>query len=80
MATTSKGQILKVDLNEAKITDKICKAHSSDINCLSFKDQNVFATGSDDCLLKLWDLRMEPAKKCVGGFVGHNEGLTSVSC
>ena len=65
------------------------QGHCADINGVTWvdSDRGIVATGSDDCLVKLWDLR------CIGGdsgsgsgrptpigcFVGHTQGITSLS-
>jgi WD40 repeat protein len=58
--------MLTVNLNTNSVTDRIVKMHREDINTCDFKDSNVFATGSDDCLVKLWDIRLCPKNKCIG--------------
>lgn len=52
-------------------------AHDDDINQATFLDANIIISGSDDALLKVWDVRQK--EKCVGGFVGHYQGITCVS-
>merc|ERR1719461_1067414 len=52
-------------------------AHEDDINQATFLDANIIISGSDDALLKVWDARQK--EKCVGGFVGHYQGITCVS-
>lgn len=58
-------------------------AHCDDINSVCFVNNcnsNIFYTGSDDCTIKVWDRRILANKKSViGSFVGHTEGITSVT-
>mmetsp|Transcript_60310 Transcript_60310/g.54317 ORF Transcript_60310/g.54317 Transcript_60310/m.54317 type:complete len:667 (+) Transcript_60310:63-2063(+) len=52
-------------------------AHEDDINQATFLDSNIIISGSDDALLRVWDARLK--NKCIGGFVGHYQGITCVS-
>jgi len=52
-------------------------AHDDDVNQATFLDSNIIISGSDDALLRVWDTRQKA--KCVGGFVGHYQGITCVS-
>ena len=54
-------------------------AHDSDINCLAFNPYSefLFATGSLDTTVGLWDLRNLKQKLHV--FEGHNDGVYQVS-
>lgn len=43
--------------NKLKQIHNIRAAHDEDINCVSWhRDINVFASGSDDSFIKLWEL------------------------
>ncbi|XP_039630811.1 WD repeat-containing protein 55 isoform X1 [Polypterus senegalus] len=46
-----------MDVEQGKLVSKIAKAHSSSINSLLLIDENLFATGDDNGMLKVWDLR-----------------------
>ena len=54
---------------------RVQKAHSSDINCVSFNPLNEFllATGSTDSTVGLWDLRNMTQK--LHSFEGHKGGV-----
>eukprot|EP00759_Apiculatamorpha_spiralis_P021636 PhF_6_TR26297/c2_g1_i2/m.37723/K11801/WDR23; WD repeat-containing protein 23 len=53
-------------------------AHSDDTNTVCYIDggYNVFVSGGDDALLKMWDSRL--ARPCVGLLAGHCDGLCSL--
>lgn len=59
--------------------------HDDDVNAIAFVDgplhTNVFVSGSDDALIKLWDRRVlsESNPKPQGVFPGHIDGLTHIS-
>lgn len=50
-------QVLLYDAATQKQITTIDNAHSNCVNCIRFLDERTFATGSDDTLIKLWDLR-----------------------
>eukprot|EP01017_Pseudomicrothorax_dubius_P025125 TRINITY_DN2681_c0_g1_i2.p1 TRINITY_DN2681_c0_g1~~TRINITY_DN2681_c0_g1_i2.p1 ORF type:complete len:461 (+),score=44.67 TRINITY_DN2681_c0_g1_i2:109-1491(+) len=71
-----------VDLGSGgKIVEDI-RAHSNDINYVQFVDRDhngIFLSGSDDGLIKLWDVRaLGLFKKPAGVFSGHFSGVTSL--
>ncbi|KUG00299.1 DDB1- and CUL4-associated factor 11 [Phytophthora nicotianae] len=59
--------------------------HHDDVNAIAFVDgplhTNVFVSGSDDSLIKLWDRRVlsESNPKPQGVFPGHTDGITHIS-
>lgn len=57
------------------------KGHANDVNAVCFADQssNVLFSGSDDCLIKVWDRRSMVNKKEAGTLPGHTEGITFIS-
>lgn len=57
------------------------KGHKDDVNAVCFADQssNVLFSGSDDCLIKVWDRRSMVNKKEAGALPGHTEGITFIS-
>ncbi|XP_041061356.1 WD repeat-containing protein 55 [Carcharodon carcharias] len=58
--TVSKDKSIHIlNVERGKLVTKIPKAHSAAINSLKLIDENLFATGDDDGLLKVWDLRKE---------------------
>ncbi|WFC98268.1 hypothetical protein MYAM1_000993 [Malassezia yamatoensis] len=57
-------------------------AHDDDVNSVTFADSassNVFVSGSDDALLKVWDRRSLVRGKPAGCLPGHTEGITYIS-
>uniref|UniRef100_UPI00398E3F9C WD repeat-containing protein 55 n=1 Tax=Pristiophorus japonicus TaxID=55135 RepID=UPI00398E3F9C len=58
--TVSKDKSIHIlNVESGKLVTRIPKAHSAAINSLKLIDENLFATGDDDGLLKVWDLRKE---------------------
>jgi len=70
------------DLDRKERTLKI-DAHLDDTNTVCFLDEtgNLFASGSDDYLCKVWDRRELNSSnpKPVGVLIGHKGGITHVS-
>ena len=58
-------------------------AHKDDVNSVCFADDNdqVYLSGSDDCMIKVWDRRCGEGKvhRAQGMLPGHTEGLTYIS-
>lgn len=84
VAGTSDSQqsICVFDLEERKTTVSV-QGHADDVNAVAFLDDspNVFVSGSDDALIKVWDCRtLGPQKKAPGVLVGHTEGVTHIDC
>ncbi|XP_059847784.1 WD repeat-containing protein 55 isoform X1 [Hypanus sabinus] len=58
LVTVSKDKSIHIlNVESGKMVTRIPKAHSVAINSLKLIDENLFATGDDDGLLKVWDLR-----------------------
>jgi WD40 repeat protein len=57
--------------------DAIIKDHSSRINSLCWLSDTVVASGSEDCLVKLWDI---PARRWLRDFSNHTYPVHSVAC
>ena len=66
----------KVESNwrRGRCTKKVFRGHSDGIMCLQF-DDNMLATGSYDCTIKIWDI--ETGKE-VRTLVGHGMGVRSL--
>ncbi|KAI3626032.1 hypothetical protein CBS9595_001393 [Malassezia furfur] len=57
-------------------------AHNDDVNSVTFADatsSNVFVSGSDDSMLKVWDRRSLVRGKPAGCLPGHTEGITYIA-
>lgn len=58
------------------------EVHETDVNAVAFADasSNIFITGSDDYLCKVWDRRsLDPSHPVpVGTLVGHQGGITYI--
>lgn len=80
---TKGADVLVYDLISNKVTTRVSKAHSDEINSVCFANRlqsDIVFTGSDDCLIKIWDRRaLGPNSQAMGGFVGHSEGITNVA-
>ncbi|KAG8579293.1 hypothetical protein GDO81_010796 [Engystomops pustulosus] len=56
--TVSKDKSIHIlNVEEGKLVKRITKAHESALNRLLLIDENLFATGDDSGMLKVWDLR-----------------------
>ena len=67
-------------LYDVRLESKVCsvlKAHDNGINVVSFLDSFLFATGSDDKKIKIWDLRMLSGKS-VAVLKGHRGWVKNI--
>ncbi|XP_053320137.1 WD repeat-containing protein 55 [Spea bombifrons] len=56
--TVSKDKSIHIlNVEEGKLIKRISKAHDTSLNSLLLIDENLFATGDDSGMLKVWDLR-----------------------
>ncbi|KAM5170822.1 WD repeat-containing protein 55 [Mantella aurantiaca] len=56
--TVSKDKSIHIlNVEEGKLVNRITKAHDSALNSLLLIDENIFATGDESGMLKVWDLR-----------------------
>ena len=88
LAGLNRGVLIVYDI-ERRVNVLKASAHQDDINTVCYLDAgdgwgggggagNVMVTGSDDHLIKVWDRRTQ---SCIGGWIAHTDGLTSVvSC
>lgn len=84
VAGTSRSSVILYDM---QMQMPVCHAigHEDDINAIAFVDgplrSNVFVSGSDDALIKLWDRRVlsEANPMPQGVFPGHTDGITYIS-
>lgn len=88
LAGCNSGRVIIYDLHRKTPSVPSVRCHDDDINSVGYLDDcgNLFATGSDDSTIKVWDRRtMSSAQAdsdematCVGGFTGHHQGITCV--
>ncbi|EDV94710.1 DDB1- and CUL4-associated factor 10 homolog [Drosophila grimshawi] len=57
VAATERKCVLVFDAITQNEIFKISDAHTDSVNCIKFFDDRLFATGSDDFTVALWDLR-----------------------
>ncbi|KAG8439105.1 hypothetical protein GDO86_005352 [Hymenochirus boettgeri] len=56
--TVSKDKSIHIlNVEEGKMVKRIPKAHDSPLNSLLLIDENIFATGDESGMLKVWDIR-----------------------
>lgn len=75
------GEIYVYDI-EAQRRVLNVPGHSEDVNSVTFADSsssNLFVSGGDDSMLKVWDRRSLERKKAAGCLPGHTEGITYIS-
>lgn len=75
------GSIIVFDLETQRRLLNI-QGHEDDVNGVAFADagsSNVFVSGSDDSLLKVWDRRSLRQGRPAGLLPGHTEGITYIS-
>ena len=58
VAACEASAVLLYDLTCRTCRHKLPNAHSDSVNCICFCDERIFASGSDDCTIALWDARM----------------------
>lgn len=64
---------------ETRKTAVVVQGHQDDVSGVAYLDDSsqVFASGSDDTLIKIWDRRLlSPRGGAAGVLVGHTEGVT----
>jgi ribosome assembly protein RRB1 len=75
-------QIVDMRTKSYKKSQLKIKAHQKDVNVCDWSSvaAHLLVTGSDDCSVKVWDLRMvgEGAEEEVLSFNWHTEPITSV--
>eukprot|EP00347_Sterkiella_histriomuscorum_P016356 403353501 len=83
LSSSNRAQLLLYDLESNRTLKTIEKAHTEDINSVCFShhmNPNIFYSGSDDCVIKVWDQRiLNDNKSVVGKFIGHQQGITCVT-
>ncbi|RMX65625.1 hypothetical protein DD238_003464 [Peronospora effusa] len=84
VAGTSQSSVVLMNM-ETQVPMCHVVGHHDDVNAIAFVDgplyTNVFVSGSDDSLIKLWDRRVlsESNSKPQGVFPGHTDGITHIS-
>jgi WD repeat-containing protein 23 len=80
VAGTNANSIVVYDIESRKSLHHI-RGHADDVNAVCFADKaspHIIYSGSDDCVVKVWDRRSMGDKREAGVFVGHIEGVTYV--
>lgn len=67
-------------MKNSKQVERQIRAHDDDVNAVCYLDDSgqVLLSGSDDSLIKVWDLRQRN-NKAQGLLSGHLAGITSLS-
>src|SRR3546814_10987322 len=67
-------------MENSKQVERQIRAHDDDVNAVCYLDDSghVLLSGSDDSLIKVWDLRQRN-NKAQGLLSGHLAGITSLS-
>ncbi|RLN65126.1 hypothetical protein BBP00_00003026 [Phytophthora kernoviae] len=84
VAGTSQSSVILMDM-QTQVPVCHVIGHHDDVNAIAFVDgplhSNVFVSGSDDSLIKLWDRRVlsESNPKPQGVFPGHADGISHIS-
>ncbi|XP_066138122.1 DDB1- and CUL4-associated factor 10 homolog [Euwallacea fornicatus] len=69
-------QVLLHDSGNQKRIKTIENAHLKCVNCIKFLNEKTFATGSDDTLIKLWDIRN--LNNCLKTLHGHRSWVKNI--
>ncbi|GLD96340.1 hypothetical protein PINS_up005023 [Pythium insidiosum] len=84
VAGTGSNAVVLYDM-QTRTTLCHAQGHQDDVNAVAFVDgplhSNVFVSGSDDCMIKLWDRRVlsESDPQPQGVFPGHIDGVTYIA-
>ncbi|XP_034484807.1 DDB1- and CUL4-associated factor 10 homolog [Drosophila innubila] len=76
VAATQRKCVLVFDAITQKEIFKVPDAHTDSVNCIKFFDDRLFATGSDDFTVALWDLRNMKQKLRV--LHGHSNWVKNI--
>ncbi|KAM4747304.1 WD repeat-containing protein 55 [Rhinophrynus dorsalis] len=75
--TVSKDKSVNIySMEEGKLNKRISKAHDSPLNTLLLIDENLFATGDDNGMVKVWDLRRD---KAIMEMKNHEEYISDMT-
>ncbi|XP_030369689.1 DDB1- and CUL4-associated factor 10 homolog [Scaptodrosophila lebanonensis] len=76
VAACQRNSVLVFDAITQSEVFKIPDAHTDSVNCIKFFDERLFATGSDDFTVALWDLRNMKQKMRV--LHGHSNWVKNI--
>lgn len=83
LAGTKGADILVYDLIANRVTTRVSRVHSDEINTVCFANRaesNIVFTGSDDATIGVWDRRtLGNSAIPMGVFIGHTEGITNIA-
>jgi DDB1- and CUL4-associated factor 11 len=83
VAACGDNSVTTYDIEKSRVVDKRSNAHKDDVNSIAFVEgsfkSNLIASGSDDCMLCIWDRRMPSSSPPALYLPGHQEGITSVA-
>lgn len=75
IAGGSAGALETWDLETGLSVTILAKEHLRLIGCLAKAQEQTFLSGSEDSVIRLWDLRL---KQSVGSFVGHDGPVRAI--
>ncbi|XP_028408133.1 DDB1- and CUL4-associated factor 10 homolog [Dendronephthya gigantea] len=76
-AACEQNTVSLYDPNTRKCLHQISDAHNDAVNSICFCDERIFATGSDDCTIALWDARK--LGENVMRLAGHTDWVKSLA-
>ena len=56
-----------MELDESHVVQSSLRGHKAAVNAVAFESENIFATGSDDSTVRVWDLRTHKSTRCMFG-------------
>lgn len=80
VAGTTGGSVVVYDIESRTPLHRIF-GHDEDVNAVCFADKaspHVLYSGSDDSVVRVWDIRSMGDSRAAGVFVGHIEGVTYI--
>ncbi|KAF5288911.1 hypothetical protein FQA39_LY03790 [Lamprigera yunnana] len=66
------------DVNSGKLVSFFNDVHEASPFCMSILDENLFATGDDDGVIKLWDLRVKKKDKAIFSLKKNSDYISHI--